>query len=243
MLEEIHLYALIAFIFGAAIGSFINTISYRMPLNMSIFSGSSFCPHCKKTLKMRHMLPIFSYLMQKGRCIFCHKKIHIRYLAVEIITALNCALLVLNYNLTPMLIVMLILSLSLITMIVIDFEHYILPDKFQIILLINAFFYIYIKDYYLIPQTLNAIALLSLSLILKYSFWRLAKKDALGWGDVKFFFIAGLYLQPDFLPIFLLLSGSFGVITAIIWKKLYGNEVFPFGPALAISLYLCSIIS
>ena len=64
------------------------------------------------------------------------------------------------------------------------------------------------------------------------------KKDGLGMGDVKFFAVAGLYLTPESASAFFLLSGLIGILTAIVWRLLKKGEVFPFGPSLAIALYI-----
>jgi len=54
---------------------------------------------------------------------------------------------------------------------------------------------------------------------------------------VKFFFVAGVWLGFDYLPFFLILSGSGAIIFAILWKYFRKKEVFPFGPALIISFF------
>jgi leader peptidase (prepilin peptidase)/N-methyltransferase len=68
--------------------------------------------------------------------------------------------------------------------------------------------------------------------VLALVFSYVLKKDALGGGDIKFFGAAGLWLGLESLPMFMMLSGGFGVIFALIWRKITGEERFPFGPAL-----------
>lgn len=82
---EVILY-LPVFILGAVWGSFINMAVYRVKHELG-FGGRSFCDHTKDTLTAKDLVPVFSYLIYKGRCRHCHKKLSPIYPIVEIITA------------------------------------------------------------------------------------------------------------------------------------------------------------
>ncbi|SHE37611.1 prepilin peptidase [Lactonifactor longoviformis] len=79
---EILLFVLI-FLFGASFFSFLNVVIYRLPKKISFVGGRSFCPICGETLKGRDMIPIFSYLLLRGRCRNCGAPISSRYPLVE----------------------------------------------------------------------------------------------------------------------------------------------------------------
>lgn len=73
------------FLFGLAIGSFINALEYRIEEKKSI-SGRSFCPHCKHQLAWYDLVPIFSFIFLRGECRYCKKKISWQYPIVELLT-------------------------------------------------------------------------------------------------------------------------------------------------------------
>lgn len=75
---------------GLAVGSFLNAAVYRLRIKefKSIFSGRSFCVNCKKTLHIRDLIPLASYLLLRKKCRFCATKISAHYFWVELITAL-----------------------------------------------------------------------------------------------------------------------------------------------------------
>ena len=76
------------FIFGAFTGSFLNLISDRLPAGRKVIFGRSICDFCKKKLKVKNLIPIFSFLFQKGRCSFCQKKLSFYYPLSEFLTGI-----------------------------------------------------------------------------------------------------------------------------------------------------------
>ncbi|MBD2293262.1 prepilin peptidase [Anabaena sphaerica FACHB-251] len=80
--------SIIVFSLGAAIGSFINVVVYRLPAGLSLLWPPSRCPHCLNRLKAYDNVPVFGWLWLKGRCRFCHSKISLRYPVVEGITGI-----------------------------------------------------------------------------------------------------------------------------------------------------------
>lgn len=77
----------LAFYMGAGIGSFLNVVIYRMPLDISVNNPKrSFCPSCKYKIPMWQNIPLLSWLLLRGKCANCSGKISIRYFLVELLT-------------------------------------------------------------------------------------------------------------------------------------------------------------
>src|SRR3954471_7451274 len=81
------LYVLV-FIFGTAIGSFLNVVIDRVPRNESLIKSRSHCEHCRRTLSWVDLVPIASYLVLRGKCRYCHVHIGYYYPIVEGLTGL-----------------------------------------------------------------------------------------------------------------------------------------------------------
>src|ERR1700760_2515747 len=125
--EEI--FAVTAFVLGAAVGSFLNVCIYRLPLDLSVNEPRrSFCPSCKAPIPWHYNLPLISWLFLRGRCANCGARIAFRYFAVELLTALMF-LAVWLYFPWPIAIAYWVLVALLITATFIDFEHFIIPDE------------------------------------------------------------------------------------------------------------------
>ncbi len=76
-------------VFGLALGSFTTCVVYRIPRRISLWkqeNGSyrSFCPNCHTVLQSRDLVPVFSWLIQRGRCRYCGQPIPKRYLLIEL---------------------------------------------------------------------------------------------------------------------------------------------------------------
>ncbi|HBM90902.1 MAG TPA: hypothetical protein DD400_03375 [Rhodospirillaceae bacterium] len=79
-------------LFGLVLGSFVTMLSYRIPRKLSIVKPPSQCPSCKHRLMRRDLIPIFSWLTQRGICRYCNARIGRRYLVIEILVTLTVTL-------------------------------------------------------------------------------------------------------------------------------------------------------
>jgi leader peptidase (prepilin peptidase)/N-methyltransferase len=238
-------------VLGACIGSFLTMASWRIPRDENLTLPRSHCTNCGHTLRPRELFPIFSWLVQRGKCANCATPIHWRYPAIELVTA-TCFALTLYFH-PPFWSTLLLLTLisCTILLIITDLEHWIIPDEVHWVLIPAGFAYRALAlnpgaqwpDYAALP-TGPAIGL-TIGLTLRYGYLWLRKRDGLGWGDVKFLATAGAWVGVAGLVPFLFLGGLLGILFAIIWKlavrrTLEGMEDagahFPFGPALAVSL-------
>lgn len=126
------LFATVAFVTGAAIGSFLNVGIYRLPRDMSIKEPRrSFCPACQTPIPWRQNIPLVSWLLLRGRCAKCGARIAFRYLGVELLTAL---LFLAVWQVFPWQIAIaywVFVSILLIATFV-DLEHFIIPDQVTI---------------------------------------------------------------------------------------------------------------
>jgi len=86
--DKILLYVIV-FALGISIGSFLNVVIYRVPRKQSIIRPPSHCPICGHRLAWYDLIPVFSYIFQKGRCRYCGAKISYKYPLVELITGLS----------------------------------------------------------------------------------------------------------------------------------------------------------
>jgi leader peptidase (prepilin peptidase)/N-methyltransferase len=226
-------------IVGLCFGSLITLLSWRIPRNLPIGAVRSRCPSCQTALGARDLVPLFSWLFARGSCRHCHSSVHWRYPLTECFTALVFVGLFARYGISWEFLIFALLGVLLITMSIIDFEHYIIPDSLQWAMGLLAIVY-HLAHAGTSPATLIANGLLgvSIGLIIKYGFLWIRKKDGLGMGDVKFLLVAGLWIAPVQMVLLLFMSGVLGVITGLVWRMLGHGERFPFGPALGLAMYL-----
>lgn len=204
----------------------MNVVICRLETKESIFIGRSHCPKCGTVLKWYDLIPVLSFLFQKGECRYCHKKISWQYPLVEILTALIFLLFFSS-------IYYLVITCFLIIIFVYDLKHYIIPDKIVypaiVITLVSAAFYPPLTGFYFLLSAFLASGFF-LSIVL------ISKGKWMGLGDVKLAFLMGLVLGwPNILfALFLAFSlgAVIGIILIVLGKKNIKSEI-PFGPFLA----------
>ena len=136
------------FLFGLALGSFLNCVIYRLERGESFLEGRSYCPHCQHILNWSDLIPLFSFLILKGKCRYCQKKISLQYPLVELATGILFVLTAYNlqltiYNLQDLFVVsyLLLVVNCLLVIFVYDLKHYIIPDKIIYPAIAVAFLY------------------------------------------------------------------------------------------------------
>jgi len=133
-LVPFHFWSLVFFAFGSIVGSFLNVCIYRMPLDLSVVSPPSHCPHCKYSIPFYLNVPLLTWLSLRGKCKNCGAPISARYFAVELLTAVAFLACWLAFgHAAPWVALADCLFLAgLITATFIDFEHFIIPDEITI---------------------------------------------------------------------------------------------------------------
>jgi len=124
--------AALAALAGLLIGSFLNVCIYRLPLDLSVVTPRSFCPACDQPIAWYDNVPVFSYLLLRGRCRKCGARIRLRYPIVELLTGAAFFAAVWMLGPTAAAIKFCVYAAILITLIFSDLEERILPDEFTL---------------------------------------------------------------------------------------------------------------
>ncbi|MBI4224651.1 MAG: prepilin peptidase, partial [Deltaproteobacteria bacterium] len=125
---------ILAAMFGLIVGSFLNVVIHRMPLEQSIVKPRSYCPQCKHPIRWYDNIPLLSYLMLRGKCRDCQQAISIRYLLVEVLTGLVSLQTFLFFNRSPFFYFayFCLLLAPLLAVIFIDLRHRIIPNAISL---------------------------------------------------------------------------------------------------------------
>ena len=219
-------FAVIAALTGLILGSFATCAGPRLAHGGSVTSPArSYCPACDHTLSWRENLPLFGYLLQGGRCRFCHARIPARYPLAELTLVLYClaAAQVFGPGL-PWLIAALFGTLLLVLSLI-DLESYLLPD----ILTLPGAVLALVASSFLPPAHTLGIgwqqALLGAALgggglwLVSELYRRLRGREGLGLGDAKLLLLVGALLGPLAIPLTLvggaLFALPFGLVAAV----------------------------
>jgi prepilin signal peptidase PulO-like enzyme (type II secretory pathway) len=202
----------------------------------------SHCPQCQHILGGWDLIPLLSWLWQRGKCRYCRAAISIRYPAIELLMGGLTVLIIQHHGISLNGGILVLFTLCLLIMIVADLETGLIPDEIHAGLLPLGIAYHFIHHTGWESVFLGSGLGLGLGLTLHYGYFLLRGRHGLGLGDVKFLGIAGLWLASlHSFAVFLFYSGAVGVVMGIFWKIILRQERFPFGPALALSLFLLTL--
>lgn len=235
-----NIFTVFFFILGLFFGSFYNVVGYRVPKNESIVKPGSHCPKCNKKLTPLELIPIFSFIIQKGKCKSCKEQISWFYPTIELFTGVLFATSYYSFGFSYELGISLVLSSYLSLVIVSDVNYMIIPDSFTII---TALSIIIIKLFGVgLKETGISILYGLITFAIMYGIMlvgkALFKKESLGGGDVKLMFNAGLVLHP-ILGTFSIFLGSVIALPISIYLYIKNHEkMIPFGPFLVIGIMI-----
>lgn len=270
-----HLAALVVFvfIFSLLVGSFLNVVILRFPIMLfrgwkqeceefsenipkhpalddlskpyNLVKPDSHCPKCHAPVKAWQNVPVISYLLLKGQCAGCGTKIGLRYPAVELVTAIMSAMLLLVFPWGWQLAAMLVFTWLLVSMSVIDIDHQILPDGMTLGLmwlglLVNTQGLFVDLDSAVLGAAFGYGSLWSVFWLFKLA----TGKDGMGYGDFKLLAALGAWLGVTALPLIILLSSIVGAVVGIAGILIMGrdkNLPIPFGPYLAMAGWIAAL--
>lgn len=234
-----YYYLIVFFILGTVLGSFYQVIGDRLPKNESIISPKySYCPNCKKRLKWYELIPIFSYIIQRGKCRECKSEISLMYLFIEIVTGALFAVSYYSFGISYELIISLALVSFFSIVIVSDLTYMIIPDEVTIvtslIIIITNFLNLGLKDG-LIQLGFGIITFIVMYLIMLLGNF-LFKKESLGGADVKLMFIAGLVLHPILGVLVIFIASCIALPISLMILLTNKEHMIPFGPFLVAAI-------
>lgn len=244
---------LLAFFFGACVGSFLNVCIWRIPREESVVAPRSHCPNCNKMIAWFDNIPLVSYIALKAKCRNCGVGISPRYFLVELLTAVlflavwnkyGFRAVQPNYELIP--VYWLVVS-GLILGTFVDFEHMILPDRVTIGgMILGVALSIVVPSLHGVHHIWPSLKLSLLGLVAGFGSLYLVgeigrwifKKDAMGFGDVKLMGAIGAFFGWPAVFFTIMVSSVLGSLVGIYFivaKKYEWQSRIPYGPYIALA--------
>lgn len=226
-------YSIFIFFIGLVLGSFYNVVGLRVPMKKSIVKPRSACPNCQNQLTARELIPVLSFIIQKGKCKNCQSKISPIYPMMELMTGLLFVYSYFYFSFSPFFFVSITFISMLIIITVSDLAYMLIPDKilffFAIMFIIERIF-IPFQPWWssLLGSVIGFCLLLFIAVV---------SKGGMGGGDIKLFALLGFVLGWKLVLLAFFMSTLFGSIfglIGLILKKIERGKPMPFGPYIAI---------
>ena len=231
-------FCMLAFGFGACMGSFLNCMAWRIVHGESVLRGRSHCDVCGHVLTAGDLVPIVSFLAHRGRCRWCGAKLSARHVWAEGLTGAAFVLILLRFDLSLQALGALMLACVLLAGALADLEGYIIPDRFIVAGVAARIPFFFFEDWRrTLPDALLggfAVGGGLLAFVLLYE--KLRRVEAMGGGDLKLLFVTGLWLGWAKNLLCLLLACVLGIAFGLATQKRRAAQenakVFPWGPSI-----------
>lgn len=239
-------FSLLSFLFGLAVGSFLNVCIVRLPAGESVVRPRSHCRHCHAPIAPYDNIPVLSYLLLRGRCRHCRERISLLYPAVELLTGLTFALVYWRFGLTLEALKAALLAAALIVLIFTDWRDRTLPDVITLPgLVVGVVFAVVVPlgdgtagfllraldagaAHPVLLSVLDALlgGLLGAGLLfgLGELWYRLRHVEGMGLGDVKMMGMLGLFFGVKLTVLTLLLGSLAGTVVGGFYMLLTGKD-------------------
>lgn len=231
------LLAAAAFILGALVGSFLNVVIHRLPLDQSIVHPGSRCPSCGAAIRWWQNIPLVSYLFLRGRCAGCGAGISPRYPLVEALMGGLSLAAWLSFGPTPAFAAYFIFLAGLVAVTFIDLDHKIIPDSLSLGGIPLGFAASFVTGVgwsdSLLGILLGGGSLLAVAL----GYQLLMKREGMGMGDVKLLAAVGAFLGWKAILFTIFASSVAGATVGLIAMKASRADrhlEIPYGPFLAL---------
>lgn len=224
---------ILTLIYGLCVGSFLNVLIYRIPINESIYKSGSHCFSCGSKIKWYDNIPIVSYIILGGRCRNCKSRISMQYPVVEFLNAFLWELLYFYYGYNLKTLIYFLLSSLLLTLSVIDEKTFEIPMSLNASIGVLGLVNIIINYKYWYSYVIGAFAI-SVFLFVVWFF-----TNGIGFGDVKLMFFAGFLVGWKLIiPAFLI--GCLIAIPVHLLRMRFSNKEhkLAFGPYLSLGIYI-----
>ena len=226
---------LFLFLFGIIIGSFLNVVIYRVPLQKSVIKPPSSCPNCNTRIKPWHNIPILSWVILKGKCAYCGEKISSRYPFIEFLTGV---LAVLVYLKTKQIDIFYFVNFgvfaTLLALSVIDLDYKAVPDSLNLLALTLAIF----SSPDILENFKNALLIMGGMSMIRYYVSFFIKKEAMGEGDIIVGGTMGALLGIKLSLIAIFISSLLAIIPSLLYRFTKSELELPFIPFLATGTFV-----
>jgi leader peptidase (prepilin peptidase) / N-methyltransferase len=229
---------LFIFIFGAAIGSFLNVVIVRIPRDESVSFPASHCMSCNTPLRIWHNIPILSWLFLRGKCAFCGAKISIQYPLIEVLSALIFLFSAMKFGLSFQAAGIAVTFTLLLALSAIDYRYKMVPDSLNLGALTLAVFSVASFEQFGYNVT-NALLFAGGFSLLRFYISYALKKEAMGEADIMIAATMGALLGIE-LGLAAIFLGAVLALPALLLTRDESDESkeLPFIPFLALACWL-----
>ncbi len=233
-LATFYIYSIVG-ILGLCIGSFLNVCIYRIPKGEGVVVGSSHCMSCGKNLKWYELIPIFSYILLRGRCSKCNTRISLQYPLIEAVNGVLYMIIFCHFGFTLNTLTAMFLTSALLALSIIDARTKEIPLLFTIFIGVLGVINLILNYENWLNYLLGFIVITAFLMLIVI----VSGGSALGGGDVKLMAGCGLYLGLPLVLFAFFFACIIGSVIHIVRMRFFGaSRELAMGPYLFVAVFV-----
>lgn len=235
---ELIIYIFI-FCLGLVLGSFLNVVGTRLSIGKGINNPKrSYCETCDHTLSFLDLIPVLSFVFNKGKCRYCKTKLSYFYPITEILCGILYVTSYKVFGFSYQFGVAILLSSLLVMVMVSDINYLIIPDE----IIIGISVLLIILSFIFMGFTKTSISIFYGALMFGFMYLLMCfgnfifKKETLGGADIKLMFIIGFVIGPLPALFAIFLASVIALPISIYLMHKNKENIIPYGPFLVLAL-------
>lgn len=232
----------VAAVFGACVGSFLNVVVHRVPRRISVVHPPSRCPACERRIRPWENVPVFGWILLRGRCAGCAAAISWRYPAIEFLVAALAVACLWRFGPGAQALANFTLLAAMVAVALIDWEFMIIPDPISLGLLGLGL----AVSPFVGPGPWAALVGAAVGgglLLLVGAAWEKARGiEAMGGGDVKLMAAVGAFLGATSALLVIFLGAFLGALVGAVLLRRRGQARIAFGTFLAAATLVVAFV-
>jgi leader peptidase (prepilin peptidase)/N-methyltransferase len=241
---DLTLFAVLAGLLGAMVGSFLNVCIHRLPRGESVVHPRSRCPHCGHQIAWFENIPIVSWVVLGARCRSCRARISAQYPIVELATALLFAACAFAFGPTLLFVSRAMFVAAMLALAIIDLRVRILPNVITLPGVVAGLLFSLVLPPGIVSALIGAVAGAAIPWLIGEAYFRIRHIEGLGLGDVKMLAMIGAFLGWQMALVTLFAGSLLGVLVGVPITVIKRDRFYmiPLGTFLAIGAVAATFV-
>lgn len=215
--------AVFSLILGLVFGSFADCLAFRVEQGYGLrgfLFGRSFCDRCRHELRFFELIPVVSFVLQKGKCNYCKESIGRRHIVIEIFSGLIVLLFYMKFGFGYEFFMYIFFCFILLVLSLVDLKTGYVLDNLIVLGVVNYVFWSIVFKVDFLRGFFVGFVVAGFIFLISKILGMILKRESMGFGDIELYFMTSIYFSLWECFVLVMLSCIFGIVFAVLFPKI-----------------------